>query len=120
MGGLSIFAQQIGRRQHGLNAAALASLIMVIFNPQIPWDISFQLSLSATLGLILYADLFAQRFLLFSSRILPIQIAEKLTQPVSEFVLFTFAAQLTTFPVMLYHFHSFSLNTFLANPMQKR
>ena len=116
MGGLSIFAQQIGRRQHGLNAAALASLIMVIFNPQIPWDISFQLSLSATLGLILYADLFAQRFLLFSSRILPMQIAKKLTQPVSEFVLFTFAAQLTTFPVMLYHFHSFSLNTFLANP----
>ena len=116
MGGLSVFAQQIGRRQHGLNAAALASLIMVIFNPQIPWDISFQLSLSATLGLILYADLFSQRFLLYSSRILPEQIAQRLTQPVSEFILFTFAAQLTTFPVMLYHFHSFSLNTFLANP----
>ena len=116
MGGLSIFAQQIGRRQHGLNAAALASLIMVIFNPQIPWDLSFQLSLSATLGLILYADLFAQRFLLFSSRILPMETAQGITQPVSEFVLFTFAAQITTFPIMLYHFHSFSINTFLANP----
>ena len=116
MGGLSIFAQQIGRRQHGLNAAALASLVMAVFNPQLPWDISFQLSLSATLGLILYADLFARRFLSVSSRLLPMNVAKWLTQPISEYVLFTFAAQLTTFPVMLYHFHSFSLSTFLANP----
>ncbi len=116
MGGLSIFAQQIGRRQHGINAAALASLIMILINPQLPWDISFQLSLSATLGLILYADPFAQRFFKFSSRFLPEQTAQRITQPISEYILFTFAAQLTTFPVMLYHFHSFSLNTFLANP----
>jgi competence protein ComEC len=116
MGGLSIFAQQIGRRQHGLNAAALASLIMILMNPQLPWDISFQLSLSATLGLILYADPFAQKFLEFSSRVLPSETAQRITQPVSEYVLFTFAAQLATFPVMLYHFHSFSLSTFLANP----
>jgi competence protein ComEC len=116
MGGLSIFAQQIGRRQHGLNAAALASLIMILLNPQLPWDISFQLSLSATLGLILYADPFAQKFLEFSSRVLPLETAQRITQPVSEYVLFTFAAQLATFPVMLFHFHSFSLSTFLANP----
>ena len=116
MGGLSIFAQQIGRRQHGLNAAALASLIMILINPQLPWDISFQLSLSATLGLILYADPFAQRFVEFSSRFLTSDIVQRITQPVSEYVLFTFAAQLTTFPVMLYHFHSFSMITFLANP----
>ena len=116
MGGLSIFAQQIGRRQHGINAAALASLIMILINPQLPWDISFQLSLSATLGLILYADPFAQRFLDFSSRFLPLETAQRITQPASEYVFFTFAAQLTTFPVMLYHFHAFSINTFLANP----
>lgn len=116
MGGLSIFAQQIGRRQHGVNAAALASLIMILLNPQLPWDISFQLSLSATLGLILYADPFAQKFLEFSSKVLPSETAQRITQPVSEYVLFTFAAQLATFPVMLFHFHSFSLITFLANP----
>lgn len=116
MGGLSIFAGQIGRRQHGLNAAALASLIMVLFNPQLPWDLSFQLSLSATLGLILYADPLANGFLRILSRIIPLERAQRLIGPVSEFVLFTFAAQLTTLPVMLYHFQSFSLNTFLTNP----
>ena len=116
MGGLSIFAQQIGRRQHGLNAAALASFVMIIINPQLPWDISFQLSLSATLGLILYADPLAGWFLRLSSRFLPLEKAQKITQPVSEYVLFTFAAQLTTLPVMIYHFRAFSLKTFLANP----
>ena len=116
MGGLSIFAQQIGRRQHGLNAAALASLVMMLFNPQLPWDISFQLSLSATLGLVLYADPLTDWFLRLCSRVFPQDVAQRITQPVSEFVLFTFAAQLTTLPVMIYHFHSFSLTTFLANP----
>ena len=116
MGGLSIFAQQIGRRQHGLNAAALASLVMMLFNPQLPWDVSFQLSLSATLGLVLYADPLSTSFLRFCSRFFTIEVAQKITQPVSEFVLFTFAAQLTTLPVMIFHFHSFSLITFLANP----
>ncbi len=116
MGGLSIFAGQIGRRQHGLNAAALASLIMFLFNPRLPWDISFQLSLSATLGLILYADPLENWFLDFSSGFLPLETAQRLTRPVSEFVLFTLAAQLTTMPVMIYHFHSFSISTFLANP----
>jgi len=116
MGGLSILAQQIGRRQHGLNAAALASLVMMLFNPQLPWDVSFQLSLSATLGLVLYADPLSAWFLELCSRFFPLEVAQRITQPVSEFVLFTFAAQLTTLPVMIYHFHSFSLTTFLANP----
>ncbi len=116
MGGLSIFAHQIGRRQHGLNAAALASLIMILCKPPLLWDISFQLSLAATLGLILYADPLAGWFLGFSSRFLPLAVAERITRPVSEYLLFTLAAQLTTLPVMVYHFKSFSLSALLANP----
>ena len=117
MGGFSIFARQIGRRQHGLNAAALASLVIFLFDPQLPWSISFQLSLSATLGLILYADPLAGWFTRFSSRFLSIDVAERITGPVSEYVLFTFAAQLTTLPVTLFHFRTFSLSTFIANPI---
>ncbi len=116
MGGLSIFAHQIGRRQHGLNAAALASLTMITFNPCLVWDVSFQLSLAATVGLILYADPLASWFVKAASRFLPLSTIERIAQPVSEFFLFTLAAQLTTLPVMLYHFGSFSLLAFLANP----
>jgi competence protein ComEC len=116
MGGLSILAQQIGRRQHGVNAAALASLIMILIDPHLPWDISYQLSISATLGLILYADPLSNWFSNFSSRFIPFDVVQKITQPISEYFLFTIAAQMMTFPVMLYHFHAFSISTFLANP----
>jgi competence protein ComEC len=66
--------------------------------------------------LVLYADPLTAWFLDLASRFFPEETARRLAGPVSEYVLFTFAAQLTTLPVMLFHFHSFSLNTFLANP----
>jgi predicted membrane metal-binding protein len=33
MGGLSLFARQIGRRQDGLNSLALVAAVMALFNP---------------------------------------------------------------------------------------
>lgn len=116
MGGLALFARQIGRRSHGLNAAAVASLMMAWFNPHTPWDISFQLSLAATLGLLLYAEPLADGFLKLASRILSKAWAQKAVGPVSEYVLFTLAAQIVTFPVLIYHFQRFSWISFLANP----
>ncbi|MEA2007533.1 MAG: ComEC/Rec2 family competence protein, partial [Chloroflexota bacterium] len=117
MGGLTLFAQQIGRRQSGLNALAAASFFMAIFNPQLPWDISFQLSLAATLGLVLYAEPLQQGFVKIAARYLPYKSAKRISQPVGEYILFTFAAQLTTFPITIYHFHRLSLTSFLANPI---
>ncbi|MFO8035530.1 MAG: ComEC/Rec2 family competence protein [Anaerolineales bacterium] len=116
MGGLALFARQIGRRHHGLHAVAVASLVMGALNPHILWDVSFQLSLAATLGLILYAEDMADWFLDLSSRVITADRAQHLTKPVSEYVLFTFAAQITTFPVLLYHFQRISWIGFLANP----
>jgi competence protein ComEC len=117
MGGLGLFARHIGRRQHGVHAVALASLAMGALNPHIPWDISFQLSLAATLGLVLYAEEMADWFLDISSRVISADRAQRLVRPISEYVLFTFAAQITTFPVLLYHFQRISWISFLANPV---
>ena len=117
MGGLTLFAQQIGRRQSGLNALAVASLFMAVFDPQLPWDLSFQLSLTATIGLILYAEPLQDKFVEMASRFITSERAKRLSQPVGEYILFTFAAQLTTFPVMVFHFQRLSLTAFLANPV---
>jgi competence protein ComEC len=80
------------------------------------WDVGFQLSFFATLGLILYADPFSQ----FANKIIlkyfPTSAAEKFAQLFSEFVLLTLAAQVTTIPIMAYHFQRISLVSFLANP----
>ena len=96
MGGLTLLARQLGRRTHGMASLSAAAIAMTIVNPLILWDVGFQLSFAATLGLILYADPLSSRFVHFASRWLDEERAEKMAGPVSEFVLFTLAAQVTT------------------------
>ncbi len=61
MGGLTLFAVQLGRRQDGFNTLAIVALVMALINPNVLWDAGFQLSFLATLGLVLYAGLLSRR-----------------------------------------------------------
>ena len=117
MGGLSLFACQVGRRQDGLNSLAFVAAAMAVFNPNMPWDVGFQLSFMATLGLVLYAEPLSQAFLKFAARRLPLEKAKRLAGPVGEYFLFTLAAQIMTLPITIYHFQRLSLTSFLANPV---
>ncbi len=117
MGGLSLLARQVGRRNLGLNTLALVALIMAIINPLVIWDVGFQLSFFATLGLILYAEPLANlaQKLMTAFRLPPSTIAQILP-PISDFVLLTLAAQIATIPIMAYHFKRISLVSLIANP----
>jgi competence protein ComEC len=117
MGGFAIFARQIGRRQHGLNSLALIAALMALADPHVIWDVGFQLSFAATLGLVLYAEPFTGAFVALASRRIQSERAERLAGPVGEYLLFTLAAQLTTLPVILYHFQRLSLVSLVANPL---
>ena len=116
MGTLALFAKQLGRRQFALNTLLAVALLMCLWNPLYIWDVGFQLSFFATLGLILYAAPFSE----FANRIItkyfPASTGEKAAKLFSEFVLLTLAAQLTTIPIMAYHFQRISLVSFIANP----
>lgn len=117
MGGFSLFARQVGRRQQGLNTLMLVAAVMAAANPFVLWDVGFQLSFFATLGLILYAGPFqawAERQI---ARRASAEAAQKIAGPLAEFALFTIAAQLTTLPVMAYHFGRISLVSLLVNPL---
>ena len=116
MGSLALFAKQIGRRQAALNTLLAVAMFMCLWNPLYIWDVGFQLSFFATLGLILYADPFSQFANRIIARIFPTSPAEKFAELFSEFVLLTLAAQVTTIPIMAYHFQRISLVSFLANP----
>ena len=116
MGTVSILAVQFGRRQSGLNTLAFVAALMALLNPLMIWDVGFQLSFFATLGLILYGEPFQQAAERFIIHFTSPKTAEYLVQPVSQFVLLTFAAQLTTIPIMAYHFKQISLVSFIANP----
>jgi competence protein ComEC len=117
MGGLALFARMVGRRQDGLNSLAFVAAIMALLDPHVLWDIGFQLSFMATLGLVLYAEPLSEAFIRWAAQLLPLKTAQRLAGPVGEYVLFTLAAQITTLPVMVYHFQKFSLAAFLTNPV---
>jgi competence protein ComEC len=117
MGGLALLAQQIGRRQDGLTSLGISSALMASFNPRLPWDVVFQLSFMATLGLVLYAEPFSKTFVSISSRYLPSETVQRLARPVGEYFLYTLAAQLTTLPVTAYHFQRLSVVSLVANPL---
>ncbi|HJS20394.1 MAG TPA: ComEC/Rec2 family competence protein, partial [Anaerolineales bacterium] len=116
MGSLALIAVQAGRRQLALNTLFVVALLMCLVNPLYIWDVGFQLSFFATLGLILYADPFTR----FANRIItkyfPSAAGEKAAELFAEFVLITLAAQLTTIPIMAFHFQRISLVSFIANP----
>jgi competence protein ComEC len=116
MGSLAIFASLLGRRQNGLNTLAATAGFMAVIDPNTLWDAGFQLSFTATLGLILYAQPLQDWFSRLLSRRLPPGTAARIAAPVGEFVLFTLAAQVTTLPVMAYQFGRVSLVSVIANP----
>lgn len=115
MGSISLFARQVGRRNTGLNALAVVAFVMSLFNPLILWDVGFQLSFFATLGIILYAEPFSN----FTANLIAkfsksdTSVFAKL---INENFVLTLAAQLTTIPIMAYHFNRISLISFIANP----
>jgi len=115
MGGISLLARQLGRRNAGMNALAVVALVMAIFNPLVILDVGFQLSFFATLGLILYAEPFSNFTANLISKISK-NDNSKLTRIINDNIILTFAAQLTTIPIMAYHFKRISLVSFAVNP----
>jgi len=116
MGSLALWARQLGRRQTALNTLLAVASLMCLWNPLYVWDVGFQLSFFATLGLILYGTPFSEFANRIITKYIPTSAGEKTAQVFSEFVLLTLAAQLTTIPIMAYHFQRISLVSFISNP----
>lgn len=117
MAGLTLLAAQLGRKQTGLNTLAIVACGMALFNPNILWDVGFQLSFMATLGLVLYAGPMMDRFSHLAEHWMAPNTARTMAKGAGEYFLFTLAALLTTLPITLYHFRRFSMVTLIANPL---
>jgi competence protein ComEC len=117
MGGLALLARYLGRQAHAMASLSVAAVAMSLLNPQVLWDVGFQLSFAATLGLVLYADPIKHGFVQLASRWVQPERAAKWAGPVGEYLLFTLAAQLTTLPLTALHFRRLSLVSLIANPV---
>lgn len=101
MAWLGLLAYYSGREKNLLNALAVAGVILLLINPAWLFEISFQLSLLATWGLVYLYPVFRDR--------LPGQ------ERLKDLVLVPLAAQLATLPVVVHHFGLFSLSSIIAN-----
>jgi ComEC/Rec2-related protein len=117
MAGLALLALRLARLTHGMASLAAAGMAMTVFDPRFLWEVGFQLSFMATLGLVLHVEPMRTWLIGRLSRALSEEQAERLAGPLSEFVLYTLAAQITTFPITAYHFQRLSLTSLIANPV---
>lgn len=115
MGLVALLAVQVGRRQAAVNTLAAVSAMMALWNPHILWDVGFQLSVLATLGLILYGGPFTEAVRGLVERRIPASDFRNLVSSLAQLILLTLAAELTTLPIIAYHFKQFSLISPLAN-----
>lgn len=111
MGSLYVIAVGLGRQSAAIVSLFFAGLIMLLLNPLTLWDVGFQLSFMATLGLILFNAPLRRRWDARIGQRLPAAANALL----AEGLLVTFAAQITTLPLVVYYFGRLSLISFLVN-----
>ena len=116
MGALLIIATQLLGRPTFLPAAIFtAALAMTLINPFVLWDVGFQLSFVATLGLVLYISTWSKKLEAGLQSHLEQNKAKQTTRFISEILLITLAATIMTLPVILYHFGRLSIVSLPAN-----
>lgn len=112
---LGLVATLLGRQTYGLASLGFAALLLTAINPMLLWDVGFQLSFMATLGLILYSEPIQRMVGAGLQRLLSAETAQKIVGALSDALLVTIAAQLTTAPIMAYYFKSFSIVSLPVN-----
>lgn len=105
MAGLLLLAQKVGRLNSAHRAVIFAAVVMLALNPLLlKFDIGFQLSFMAVLGIIFLKPILDKKT---ESWLNPLKIKDILTM--------TFAAQLAVLPLLIFHFSQLSLISPLAN-----
>lgn len=112
-----IGARILGRPNFAYGSLFTAGILMTLWRPFSLWDVGFQLSFAATLGLMLYADRFTRWTQRRLAQRLPAPTVTWLMGPLSDAVMITLAAQLSTLPLMMYYFNQISLVSLIANPL---
>jgi competence protein ComEC len=102
---LATLALVFGRQSQVLNTLGLSAFILITLNYKVIYDIGFQYSFAAVLGIVL---LFNPLYSVFS-------FSNKIWDYFWQLFCVSLAAQLATSPLSLYYFHKFPTYFWLAN-----
>ncbi|MFA7319321.1 MAG: ComEC/Rec2 family competence protein [Parcubacteria group bacterium] len=105
MGILLIWAMKNGRLANSQNAVIFSADVMLLSNPLLlRWDVGFQLSFLATLGIIYFYPIFDNYL-----------VGKNKAFGLSEILFLTLSAQIFVLPIILFNFNQLSLISPLAN-----
>ncbi|HMQ46837.1 MAG TPA: ComEC/Rec2 family competence protein [Saprospiraceae bacterium] len=86
------------------NTLAASAFFLLCFNPFLVFDVGFQLSYLAVLGIVYFQPIIYRQW----------YVSNKLGDYFWKLTALSIAAQLTTFPLSIYYFHQFPLYFFLS------
>lgn len=109
MSSLLVAAPLVRRRAYVPASVALAMLVLSLLDPWVLWDLGFQFSVAATLGLALFAGPIGSRLDRLMARAFSGRALRLATALVSAPLAATLAAQITTAPIGLLSFGTVSL-----------
>ncbi len=116
MSSLLAVAPLFKRRTYMPASLAFATLLMTLENPTVLWDISFQLSVFAALGIALYAEPLLKAFRhLFDLYIPPVGARMMVIGILEEGLIVSLAAQIFTLPLVILYFGRLSPYLLLVN-----
>jgi len=107
MGSLLLWAMKNGRLANSRSAIIFAAAVMLFINPLLlRWDVGFQLSFLATLGIVEFSPFWEKYFF------------QKIGGRIFlENIILTLSATVFVIPIIMYNFHSLSLISLLANAL---
>lgn len=97
-----LISKSLGYKNNTINAIAASAFFLLAYDPFLLWDIGFQLSYTAVLGIVLFSG-YIEHWFFFKNRLL---------QLIWQVNAVTLSAQVLTLPIILYQFHQFP-NLFL-------
>lgn len=115
MGTLFLLGQKIGRQTNNSRIIVLAAAAMLLINPLLLfYDVGFQLSFLAVLGLI-YIDPIIKYFYFYIAKRFNRNFSEEKQAGLLNMLSATFAAQIATLPVMVQNFGNISFIAPITN-----
>jgi competence protein ComEC len=97
-----LMSKSLGYKNNTINTIAASAFFLLVYDPFLLWDVGFQLSYTAVLGIVLFSG-YIERWFFFKN---------KLLQLIWQVNAVTLSAQVLTLPIILYQFHQFP-NLFL-------
>lgn len=100
-----ILSKQLNRSSNSYNVVAFTAFCLLAYQPFLIWDVGFQLSFLAVIGLIYYQPKI-KKWLYFKN---------KWVNKLWETTAMGLAAQLATLPLSIYYFHQFPVYFMISN-----